>query len=223
MEISWLGHSAIRIVSRDIVLITDPYPDSIGFSMGSQAAHIVPISNAHPNHCGDDMISGEPRVLRGPGQYEVHGYNIVGLGTRLEESEPTEDSEDSEDTEQIRQINTVYTFRSEGLTVCHLGDLSRKMTPAQIGDQGNIDVLIVPAGGGCTITPAEVLEQANVFSPKIIIPVHYSHDQPVEGLNPIDEFLKVFGMENPTPQIRVNVNQTNLPRETEVVVLRKVS
>jgi L-ascorbate metabolism protein UlaG (beta-lactamase superfamily) len=220
MEISWLGHSAIRIVSRDIVLITDPYPDSIGFSMGSQAAHIVTISNDHPNHCGDDMVSGEPRVLRGPGQYEVHGYNIVGLGTKLEESGPTEDSED---TDRIRRTNTVYTFRSEGLSVCFLGDVNRKLTPAQIGDQGSVDVLIVPAGGGCTITPAEVMDQANVFNPKIIIPVHYSHDVPIEGLAPIDDFLKVYGIENPTPQIRVNVNQTNLPRETEVVVLRKVS
>ncbi|MCH8310514.1 MAG: MBL fold metallo-hydrolase [Chloroflexi bacterium] len=211
MEISWLGHSSIRIVSRDIVLITDPYPDSIGFSMGSQKAHIVTVSNDHPNHGSVDLIGGEPRVLSGPGQYEVHGYNIIGLGTKLE------------DSEESRRTNTVYTYRSEGLSVCYLGDLNRKLTPAQIGDQGNVDVLIVPAGGGCTINPSEVLEQANVFSPKIIIPIHYSHDVPVEGLEPIDGFLKEFGVESSSPQIRVSVNQTNLPRETQVVVLRKVS
>lgn len=214
MEISWLGHSSIRIVSRDIVLITDPYPDSMGFSMGSQTAHIVTVSNDHPHHCGVDLIGGEPRVLKGPGQYEVHGYNIVGLGTRLEESE---------ESEETRRTNTVYTYRSEGLSVCHLGDLNRRLTPAQIGDLGNVDVLIVPAGGGCTISPSEVLEQANVFNPKIIIPIHYAHEVPVEGLEPIDGFLKDFGVENPSPQIRVNVNQTNLPRETQVVVLRQVS
>lgn len=211
MEISWLGHSSIRIVSRDIVLITDPYPDSIGFSMGSPTAHIVTVSNDHPHHGGVDLIGGEPRVLNGPGQYEVSGYNITGLGTKLEESE------------ESKRTNTVYTYRLEGLAVCHLGDLNRKLTPAQIGDQGNVDVLIVPAGGGCTIKPAEILELANVFNPKIIIPIHYSHEVPVEGLEPIDGFLKEFGVENPSSQIRVSINQTNLPRETQVVVLRKVS
>ena len=193
MDISWLGHSSVRIVSRDITLITDPYPDSIGFSMGQQVAHIVTVSNDHPNHCGAALVGGDPRILKGPGQFEV------------------------------RRTNTVYTYRSEGLTVCYLGDLKRRLTPAQIGDQGSVDVLIVPAGGGCTISPSEVLEQANVFNPKIIIPVHYSQETTVDGLEPIDGLLKEFGVEDPTPQIRVNVTLTNLPRETQVVVLRKVS
>ena len=220
MDISWLGHSSIRIVSRDITLITDPYPDSIGFSMGQERAHIVTVSNDHPNHCGAELVGGDPRFLEGPGQFEVHGYNITGLGTKLEESEHTDGDEE---VVKIRRINTVYTYRSEGLTVCYLGDLKRRLTPAQIGDQGSVDVLIVPAGGGCTISPREVLEQANVFNPKIIIPVHYSQETAVDGLEPIDGFLKEFGVEDPTPQVRVNVTLTNLPRETQVVVLRKVS
>ena len=223
MDISWLGHSSIRIVSRDITLITDPYPDSIGFSMGSQTAHIVTVSNDHPHHSSVGLIGGEPRVLKGPGQYEVHGFNITGLGTKLEESVESEDGDEGEVVEKIRRTNTVYTYRSEGLSVCNLGDLNRRLTPAQIGDQGSIDVLIVPAGGGCTISPSEVLEQANVFGAKIIIPVHFAHETPVEGLEPIDGFLKEFAVEDPTPQIRINVTQTNLPRETQVVALRMVS
>lgn len=209
MEISWLGHSSIRIVSRDVALVTDPYPDSVGFSMGTQTADIVTVSNDHPHHCAIDLIGGEPRVLRGPGQFEVKGYNISGLATVLEE------------TEEVSRTNTVYTYRSEGLSVCHLGDLNRRLTPAQIGDQGSIDVLIAPAGGGCTITAAEVVEQANVFNPKIIIPIHYSNETAVEGLEPIDGFLREFNVENPSPQIRASVTQTNLPRETQVVVLRQ--
>ena len=62
-----------------------------------------------------------------------------------------------------------------------------------------------------------------MFNPKIIIPVHYSQETAVDGLEPIDGFLKEFGVEDPTPQVRVNVTLTNLPRETQVVVLRKAS
>jgi len=53
--------------------------------------------------------------------------------------------------------------------------------------------------------------------------VHYSQETAVDGLEPIDGFLKEFGVEDPTPQVRVNVTLTNLPRETQVVVLRKGS
>ena len=99
MEITWLGHSSLRLVSRDIVLITDPYPDSIGFSMGDQQAEVVTVSNDHPNHSSIDSVGGDPRVLKGPGQYEVKGYNFNGMATRLPESEGD------------KRINTVFTIR----------------------------------------------------------------------------------------------------------------
>lgn len=211
MEITWLGHSSIKIVSKDVVLITDPYPASIGFAMGSQNADIVSISNFHPNHCSVDMIGGNPRILKGPGQYEVKGYNITGVATKIEESEA------------LQRTNTVYTYRSEGLSVCHLGDLNQRLTPTQVGGQGNVDVLIVPAGGGCTIDPNKLAEQVNVLGPKIVIPVHFTHEIAVDGLDSIDGFIKEFSVEDPSPQNRLNITQTNLPREPQVTILRKVS
>ena len=211
MEITWLGHSTLRITSRDVVMLTDPYPASIGFSMGEQQADIVTVSNDHPNHSFIDEIGGEPRVLIGPGQYEVKGYNLTGMGTRLAAAE------------EKRRINTVFTFRAEGLTVCHLGDLNQNLSPGQLNELGAVDILVAPAGGGCTIGVREVVELANVLSPRIVIPVHYGYESTSGTLEPVERVLTEFGVGEASPQVRLNVTQSNLPRETRVVLLRKAS
>ncbi len=54
MEISWLGHSCVRIRSDDVTLITDPYDESLGPSMGRQRADIVTVSHEHPHHSHRD-------------------------------------------------------------------------------------------------------------------------------------------------------------------------
>ena len=211
MEITWLGHSSVRIVSRDVVLITDPYPDSIGFSMGDQRAEVVTVSNDHPNHSSFDSVGGDPRVLKRPGQYEVKGYNFAGMATRLADSEGS------------RRINTVFTIRAEGLTLCHLGDLNDKLSPAQLDALGNIDILMVPAGGACTIEVADVPQLVGVLSPRIIIPMHYGYESTAGMLAPVERLMTELSVEDASPQIRLNVTQTNLPRETQVVLLRKAS
>lgn len=209
MEITWLGHSSLKLVSRDIVLITDPYPDSIGFSMGDQQAEVVTVSNGHPNHSNIVGVGGDPRVLAGPGQYEVKGYNFTGMATKLPELEGD------------KRINTVFTIRAEGLTLCHLGDLNDRLGPGQLDAIGNVDVLMVPAGGGCTIEVGDVPRLVSVLSPRIVIPMHYGYESTTEMLAPVERLLTELSVEDASPQIRLNVTQTNLPRETQVVLLRK--
>ena len=158
MEITWLGHSSTRLVSGDVVLVADPSPDS----PQGVFADIVAITNDGPEYSAQDRITGEPKLIDGPGQYEVRGYNIVGIGTPLE------------DGEGARRINTVYAIRAEGLAVCHVGALRTRLSARQLDSLGEIDVLIVPAGGGPVLEPRQVAELVNVLSPGIVIPVQTS-------------------------------------------------
>ena len=109
MEITWLGHSCLRIRSNEVTLITDPYGDSLGISLGRQKAEIVTVSHPHPNHSDYHAIEGSPRVLKSPGEYEIADFYITGMGT------------ERNDPEGERQVNTVFTIRCEGVTLCHLG------------------------------------------------------------------------------------------------------
>ena len=116
MEITWHGHSSVRLLSRDVSLLTDPNPDI----KGDLEADIVAVSCDYPSHSAHKLVGGQPRVLEGPGQYEVSGYNITAIGTALN------------DNEESRRINTVYVIRSEGVSVCHLGSLNATLTSRQL-------------------------------------------------------------------------------------------
>ena len=213
MEITWLGHSALRVSSGDFTLITDPYADSVGFEMPQQDAQIVTISNEHPHHSHVDAVNGAPRVLSGPGEYEVGNFYISGIGTSL----------DPGDGESERRINTVFIIRSEGLTLCHLGDLNQTLSPRLSEELNELDILVVPAGGHCTVSSLRAAEVVNLVSPRIVIPIHYRTEGLKVELEGLDAFLEELGAPQVAGQPRLDVTASNLPREMRVSVLQRAT
>ncbi len=207
MEITWQGHSSLRLVSRDVALVTDPFPNS---PPGAEA-HIVAVSNDYPNHSAHESVAGEPRLISGPGQYEALGYNITGIGTALN------DAPDS------RRVNTVYVIRSEGLAVCFLGNLNARLTSRQLESLGAVDALVVPAGGEGTLAAREISRMISALSPGLIIPVHFDPNESEDGLGSARALLSEMNVQASDPQIRLNVTQNNVPRETRVALLRDMS
>ena len=148
-------------------------------------------------------------MIDGPGQYEVLGYNITGIGTALS------------DAEAGRKVNTVYVIRAEGLAVCHLGVMKTRLAARQLDALGAIDVLIAPAGGGRALDPSDIARLINVLNPRIVVPVHYGEEGYDNDLAPISTLLGHLNVEAPDPQTRLNVTRTNLPLETRVAVLQR--
>ena len=112
MEITLLGHSCFRLRSDDLAIITDPFPDSIGLHMGNPSAIAITISHRHPNHAHEGGVAGDPKVLRGPGEYELSGIYITGIMTPRGENDPPD------------KRNTTYLFEMENIRLCHLGDIN---------------------------------------------------------------------------------------------------
>jgi len=209
MEISYLGHSCIRIHSNGVTLITDPYDPNLGISMGRQSADIVTISHDHPNHAHHVNISGNPRILRGPGEYEIGNFYITGMGT------------DRNDDEGTAKTNTVFVLQTEGVVLCHLGDVNHPMTARQIEELNQPDVLFVPIGGRCTISTEQAADLINRISPKIVVPVHYSLENTTGPLQPLAPFLETMAITEPSSNKRLIVTATNLPKELKVEVLER--
>lgn len=207
MEITWLGRSSTRLVSGDVVLLTDPFPDIVV----PLEVHIVAVTNDDPLHSAYDSVDGEPHLIDGPGMYEVLGYNITGIGTALSEGEDG------------RRINTVYMIRSDGVSVCYLGALTAKLSARQLDSLGSVDVLVASSQQRGEVGPTEISRLVNVLGPRIVIPV--GEDLAGQGSgadeeSPLDALLRQMNVERPDPQLRLNVTQNNLPRETRVVLLQ---
>ena len=207
MEITWLGHSCVRIRSNDVTLITDPFDESLGLSMGAQSADIVTVSHLHPHHSTHAGIQGSPRVLIGPGEYEIANYYITGIGT----------DRDAPQGEQT--INTMYAIHCEGLRLCHLGDLNQGLSSRQIDYLSQTDVLFVPAGGVCTLDTARVVELINLIAPRIVVPLHYRSDGVLVELQPLGPFLEAMGDARAASSARLTVTATSLPRDLQLAVL----
>jgi L-ascorbate metabolism protein UlaG (beta-lactamase superfamily) len=209
MQITWYGHSCFRLRGRNGTVVTDPYGDDIGYSLPRVRADIVTVSHDHPDHNNVKAVKGKPKVIDGPGEYEIKGIFVIGIPTYYD---------DTRTQPGIR--NTVYVVEMEGITVCHLGDLRRVPTQSQVEELSEVDVLLIPVGGGSTLGAAKASDAISLLEPRIVIPMHY-HTKSVHGLKlqPVDLFLKEMGVKDAVPQDSLKVNKSGLPSETQVVVM----
>ena len=211
MEITWLGHSSLRLRTGEATLVTDPYADSVGFTMGRHKADIVTISNDHPHHSYRAALEGDPRFIAAPGEYEIADFYIIGMGTRLSFQEDE------------RRTNTVFTFQTEGLTLCHLGDLGGMPSAGQVRELNQTDVLFVPAGGVCTIGANRVADLVNMIEPRIVVPLHYRADGVAVELDGLEELLVELGITEVESQAKLTVTATSLPRDLGLIVLQRAA
>jgi L-ascorbate metabolism protein UlaG (beta-lactamase superfamily) len=107
----------------------------------------------------------------------------------------------------------------DGVTVCHLGDLGHVPTSEQIEEIGNVNVLLLPVGGGSTISATLAAEVIRQIEPNIVIPMHYKTPEIERELDTVEEFLKEMGMGQVEPRSKLGVSKSNLPASTEIIVI----
>ena len=209
MEITWYGHSCFRLRSRQATVITDPYEKGTGYNLPRLRADIVTISHDHPEHGNAKAVKGNPKVISGPGEYEIKGVFVIGIPTFHDGRQG-----------KVRGPNTVYILDLQDMTICHLGDLGHVPTQSQIEDLGDPDVLLIPVGGLTTIGAAKASEVISLLEPRIVIPMHYRTKGRQESkLQPVDQFLKEMGVKEITPEDSLKITKGGLPSDTQVMVL----
>lgn len=208
MDITWLGHSCFRIKGKEVTVITDPCHPSLGYSLSRLQANIVTLSHFHPGHSYTQAITGEYKVIKGPGEYELKETFITGIATW-------------HDAVQGQKLgkNTVYLLEMDSITLCHLGDLGHLPDSELIEDMGDIDVLFLPVGGVSTIGGSTAAEIVRRLTPKVAIPMHYKTPALKKDLEPVDKFLKEAGVKEKVSQPKLSVSRSNLPTSTQVIVL----
>ncbi|MBI3943098.1 MAG: MBL fold metallo-hydrolase [Chloroflexi bacterium] len=209
MEITWMGHACFRLRGKEATLVTDPYGKEIGLSIPRVRADIITISHAHPNHSNISGFRGEAKIVDGPGEYEINGVFIFGIQSYHDKVKGAE-----------RGPNTIYVLEFTDLTVCHLGDLGHTLTQSQVEAIGDVDVLLVPVGGGDTLSVTDAAEVVSQVEPRIVIPMHYAMPGITVPLDPPEKFLKEMGAEPEPPQEVLKLSRESLPEEMKVVLLQ---
>lgn len=208
MDIYWLGHSCFRIKGKQVTIVTDPYPPDLGYKADKLAADIVTVSHQHPSHSYIQGVEGTPRVVKGPGEYEIKGVLIMGTPT----------FHDAEKGARLGK-NTIYLIEVDGLSLCHLGDIGHPLSAEQAEIIDNVDVLMLPVGGISTIDAAAAAKIIRQIDPKVVLPMHYKTPVVKRELAPVDSFLKEMGVEQVASQPKLTVTPNNLPDTTKVFLL----
>ena len=209
IEIAWLGHSCFRIRGKEATVLTDPYDESIGYALGKPKANIVTSSHPHPGHGFTSGVGGPPRIVHGPGEYEISGVFITGISTFHDAEKGSK-----------RGRNTIYLIEMEDMKLCHLGDLGHTPSSEQVEEVSGVEVLLVPVGGVSTIDAVAAAETVRLIQPRIVIPMHFKTEVLRFELEPVDRFLREMGIKaGLSAQPRLSIAKASLPVETQVVVL----
>lgn len=209
MQLTWYGQSCFKIESKDIVLVTDPFDKSIGLTPPRFRADIALVSHDHPAHANTESLQGLPFVIAGPGEYEVKGVMVRGIQTFHDAAGGKE-----------RGSNTVYIIRMEGMTICHMGDFGEEGIREEIVDHiGDVDILLLPVGGGRTIDGRAAARIVRAIEPRIAVPMHYKVSGVSGSLDSVDGFLKEMGVKEKKAEEKLSVKKKELPEEEMRVVI----
>lgn len=211
MELTWLGHACFRLRGRDATLITDPPAPATGYALPRLTADVITVSHQHPGHNYIKAVGGAPRVVDGPGEYEISGLLISGVQTYHDRERG-----------KIHGRNTAFLITIDDIHICHLGDLGAPLDDRAQEALSGADVLLVPVGGGNALNAEGAAKVVAQLEPHIVVPMHYATPayKPADApLDPVEKFLREMGVEVAEPLPKLTITPANLPAETQVMLL----
>jgi len=186
MLVNWYGHACFRLEGAGVSVITDPYtPELAGLLPVKATADAVVTSSALDEaHSNAAMIAGSPRVL--------NALDAVGAPVAIADGVIVEAVAAMEgvDRPDDPKANALYRFELDGVSVCHMGDVGRRLSSEQLAPlRGRVDVLLALAGGGLTIALPDLDDAIAEIGPRVVIPMHYRTPSLLYDVGTVEEFL----------------------------------
>lgn len=172
IKITHIAHACFLIENSNEKLIIDPYDNSIGYEPINEVVNYLLISHDHYDH---NYASGI-KLKKNIGSFKISKV----------------DSYHDNKNGSLRGTNIIHIIDTEGVKICHLGDLGHKLTEKQVKLIGSIDILLIPVGGIFTIDCKEAIKVVGQLNPKLVIPMHYNANEwgNEKGLDTVDNFIK---------------------------------
>jgi L-ascorbate metabolism protein UlaG (beta-lactamase superfamily) len=166
------------------------------------------------DHNFTQAVEGNPQIFSQLGDFSSKEYKIRGVASFHDHSEGHE-----------RGGNIIYRLETEGLVVCHMGDLGHVLNAKEIQELGEIDVLMIPVGGYYTIDAIEAAQVVNQLNPKIVLPMHFKPENSdiIYNISGVEPFCRSLGWEVINGLETLEVNSSNLESWKRKIVLFNVA
>lgn len=200
MNISYHGHSVVKIQTNTHTILIDPFISGNGqtdLTASEVNADVILLTHGHNDHVGDtvEIAKRSDAIVIAPFELaefiESHGVKVhaMGIGGAYDfdfgKVKFTHAFHSSSYTTEDGQ--TVYTgmpsgilFTAEGKTIYHAGDTSLFGDMKLIGDRNNIDVAFLPIGDNFTMGPEDAAYAVQLLKPEIVVPIHYNTFPPIK-------------------------------------------
>ena len=200
MQISYHGHSIVKIKTGDYTILIDPFINGnklTDLTVENEKPDAILLTHGHNDHVGDTVAiakasdalviaPNELAVYLGWQGVKTHGMNIGGackfeFGTVKFTQAFHSSSYTTDDNEIIYTgMPTGILFTAEGKTIYHAGDTSLFGDMEMIGKRHPIDVAFVPIGDNFTMGPEDAAYAVELLNPKLAVPIHFNTFPPIE-------------------------------------------
>lgn len=200
MNISYHGHSIVKISTGQHSLIIDPFISGNQLTdlvVENEKPDVILLTHGHNDHVGDtvQLAKAHDALVIAPNELanylstkgvRTHGMNIGGacqfdFGIVKYTQAFHSSSYTTNDNE------TIYTgmpagilLTVEGKIIYHAGDTSLFGDMELIGKRHPIDLAFLPIGDNFTMGPEDAAYAVQLLNPKVTIPVHFNTFPPIE-------------------------------------------
>ncbi len=210
MQIFWHGFSCVRIESShgdaSATLVTDPFESeaSVRFPR-TLKPNVVVFSHQDRKRFPLDVFEEKPFLIADPGEYEIGGAFVHGvpwIEGGAKGPHPL-----------------LYRFEIEGISIGFLGGASKALSEETLGALEDIDVLILPVGGGEKLNSKQAAEIVREVEPRIVIPIHHHIDGIKEQLATAEQFCKEVGAAKRQDGNKLKLTRKDLPADDLVIAV----
>lgn len=213
MFITWHGLSCFEITAKtskgEVTILIDPYDNETGLRFPrTLEAPLVLSSHDEKDANNISAVSGHPFIVNGPGEFEVKDVFVYSISARTKGDEKTKGME-----------NLLFRIEAEDMRLAHLGAIDRPLTDDELSQLENIDILMLPVGGGRVLSPKTAAEVLGEIEPRIVIPMTHAIENMKEKLAGVEDFCKALGACKSERMQRYKVTRKDLPEEDMMMVI----
>ncbi|QCR33252.1 metal-dependent hydrolase [Lysinibacillus sp. SGAir0095] len=193
MQVSYHGHSIVKIKTNGKTILIDPFINGNGLTdlkVEEEKPDVILLTHGHNDHVGDtiEIAKANNSLVVAPNELAVYlgkqGLNVhpMGIGGAYEfpfgKIKYTLAFHGSVYETEDEVVNTGnpggILFSAEGLTIYHAGDTALFGDMKLIGDRNSIDVAFLPIGDNFTMGPEDAAYAVELLKPKTVVPIHYN-------------------------------------------------
>lgn len=200
MQISYHGHSIVKIKTGNYTILVDPFINGNKLTdlvVENEKPDVILLTHGHNDHVGDtvEIAKANDSLVVAPNELAIymglqgvrsHGMNLGGskefeFGTVKFTQAFHSSSYQTEENEFIYTgMPAGILFFAEGKTIYHAGDTAVFGDMEMIGKRHPIDVAFLPIGDNFTMGPEDAAYAVELLNPKLTVPIHFNTFPPIE-------------------------------------------